>query len=161
MYNFHELLQRNYICITILNLCRGISSMKFTQLQELNYLSLFQTTTLEFITGDLGNRQYADEGDEIEVHELNAEPQRSFELVGDSSSDTEDNAFMSEAPPEYYDVVHVQDSPHYDAVQDSPIPVTIETDHLTTRASVYTGSTDIPPYVAEQPHIPPQPYEPP
>ena len=56
---------------------------------------------------------------------------------------------MSEAPPEYYDIV-----------QDSPIPVTIETDQLTTRASVYTGSTDIPPYVAEQPQVPPQPYEP-
>ena len=70
--------------------------------------------------------------------------------MGDSSSDAEDNAFMSEAPPEYYDIV-----------QDSPIPVTIETDQLTTRASVYTGSTDIPPYVAEQPHVPPQPYEPP
>ena len=71
---------------------------------------------------------------------------------------------MSEAPPEYYDIVQddiVQDSPHYDAVQDSSVPVTIETDHLTTRASVYTGSTDIPPYVAEQPHVPPQPYEPP
>ena len=39
-------------------------------------------------------------------------------------------------------------------MQDSPIPVTIETDQLTTRASVYTGSTDIPPYVAEQPQQP-------
>ena len=58
---------------------------------------------------------------------------------------------MSEAPPEYYDIV-----------QDSPIPVTVEMDQLTTRASVYTGSTDIPPYVAEQsqqlsqPRTPPQ-----
>ena len=42
-------------------------------------------------------------------------------------------------------------------MQESPIPVTIETDLLTTRASVYTGSTDIPPYVAEQPQPQPPP----
>ena len=39
-------------------------------------------------------------------------------------------------------------------MQEPPIPVTTETELLTTRASVYTGSTDIPPYVAEQPQQP-------
>ena len=82
----------------------------------------------------------------MEVHELNAVPQRSFELLEDSSSDSDDDAFIAEAPPEYYDIM-----------QDSPIPITTETDHLTTRVSVYTGSTDIPPYVAEQPpQLPPR-----
>ena len=41
-------------------------------------------------------------------------------------------------------------------MQEPPIPVTTETELLTTRASVYTGSTDIPPYVAEQPQQPQQ-----
>ena len=76
---------------------------------------------------------------------MNAEPQRSFEMLEDSSSESDDNAFLSEAPPEYFDVV-----------QEPPIPVTTETELLTTRASVYTGSTDIPPYVAEQPPPPQQ-----
>ena len=82
----------------------------------------------------------------MEIHQLNAEPQRSFELLEDSSSESEDNGgLLSEAPPEYYDIV-----------QDSPIPVTMETEQLTTRASVYTGSTDIPPYIAQEPQQPPR-----
>ena len=76
----------------------------------------------------------------MEVHQLNAEPQRSFELLGDLSSDSDEDAFISEAPPEYHDIM-----------LDSPIPITLETDQLTTRVSVYTDSTDTPPYVAEQP----------
>lgn len=79
---------------------------------------------------------------------MNAEPQRSFELLEDSS-ESEEDAFLTEAPPEYYDIV-----------QDSPVPVTIETEQLTTRASVYTGSTDVPSYVpsyvAQQPQQQPQ-----
>jgi len=70
---------------------------------------------------------------------LNAEPQRSFDLLEDSSESDDDDGFLTDAPPEYYDIV-----------QDSPIPVTIETEQLTTRASVYTGTTDIPPYVTQQ-----------
>ena len=98
----------------------------------------FQTSTMDFITGGQGARQYADEGDEIEIHQLNAEPQRSFDLLEESSSDSNDDGLMTDAPPEYYDIV-----------QDSPIPVSMETDQLTTRVSVYTGSTDTPPYVGE------------
>ena len=40
---------------------------------------------------------------------------------------------------------------YHDTMLDSPIPITLETDQLTTRVSVYTDSTDTPPYVAEQP----------
>ena len=116
-------------------------------LQCVNLL-YFQTTTLNFITGGQGSRQYAHEGDEVEVHQLNAEPQRSFELLGDLSSDSDDDAFISEAPPEYHDIM-----------LDSPIPITLETDQLTTRVSVYMDSTDTPPYVAEQPPQPPPPQQ--
>ena len=100
---------------------------------------MLTTSTLNFITGDQGASQYANEGDEVEIHQLNVEPQCSFDLLGDSSSESEGDGLVSEVPPDYHDIV-----------SESLVPVTLETEQLTTRASVYTGSNDVPSYIAEQ-----------
>jgi len=101
-----------------------------------------QTSTLQFITGDQGTRQYADEGDEIIAHQLNAEPQRSFDNLGSSASDSEDNAFLSEAPPQYYDIV-----------TESLVPP--GTVHQQITVSV-NANTDVPAQIVSEPYQPPQ-----
>ena len=104
-----------------------------------------QTSTLQFITGDQGTRQYADEGDEIIAHQLNAEPQRSFDNLGSSSSDSGDDTFLNEAPPQYYDVVI------------EPPVLSEETRQMTLQVSTDHTDAPVPAQAISEPYQPPQP----
>ena len=76
---------------------------------------------------------------------MNTEPQRSFDNLGSSSSDSDEDAFLSEAPPQYYDVVT------------DPLVPSGQAQQMTLQVSINTGHTDVPAQIVSEPHQPPQP----